>query len=75
MKWDRIESQWTEFSVVARAHWSKLTADDWQAMTGTKGHLVGRIQKRYGIPRNEAETQVDDWSDGLLDITPASSTH
>jgi uncharacterized protein YjbJ (UPF0337 family) len=74
MKWDRIESQWTEFSVAARSHWSKLTADDWQAMTGTKGHLVGRIQKRYEISRDEAQIQVDDWSDGLQD-TAASSTH
>ena len=74
MKWDRIESQWAEFSVSARAHWSKLTADDWQAMTGTKGHLVGRIQKRYEITRDEAQTQVDDWSDGLQDIA-ASSIH
>jgi uncharacterized protein YjbJ (UPF0337 family) len=74
MKWARIESQWNEFSGAARAHWGKLTADDWDAMTGTKGHLVGRIQKRYGIPRDEAETQVEDWSDGLLDTAQAPST-
>ena len=59
MKWDQIESQWKQFAGSARAHWSKLTEDDWQAITGTKGHLVGRIQKRYGITREEAEKQVE----------------
>ena len=74
MKWDRIESQWQEFAGSARAHWSKLTDDDWQAVTGKKGHLVGRIQKRYEITREEAEKQVNEWSGALLDIVEASKT-
>ena len=74
MKWDQIEAQWKEFAGSARAHWTKLTDDDWHAITGTKGHLIGRIQKRYGIAREEAERQVDDWSGALLDIVEASRT-
>ena len=74
MKWDRIEGQWAEFAGSARAHWSKLTDDDWLAMTGTKGHLIGRIQKRYEITRDEAANQVEEWSNGLMDVvaTPGS---
>jgi len=75
MHWDQLESQWKEFAGSARAHWSKLNDDDWQAITGKKGHLIGRIQKRYGINRVEAERQVDEWSGALLDIVPASRTH
>ena len=74
MKWHEVETQWTEFAGSARAHWNKLIDDDWQAITGTKGHLIGRIQKRYGITREEAERQVDEWSDALLDIAAASRT-
>jgi uncharacterized protein YjbJ (UPF0337 family) len=74
MKWDQIENQWKEFVGSARAHWSKLTDDDWQAMTGTKGHLIGRIQKRYGITREEAGIQVDGWSEALLEIAEAPRT-
>lgn len=74
MKWHEVEAQWTEFSGSARAHWSKLTDDDWHAITGTKGHLVGRIQKRYEITREEAERQVDEWSNALQDIAAASGT-
>jgi uncharacterized protein YjbJ (UPF0337 family) len=75
MQWDRIESQWKEFAGSARAHWSKLTDDDWHAMTGTRGHLIGRIQKRYEVTREEAERQVEQWSEALLDIVGASTTH
>ena len=74
MKWHQVESQWTEFAGAARARWSKLTDDDWHAITGTKGHLIGRIQKRYGITREEAESQVDEWSGGLTDIVEAPRT-
>ena len=74
MKWHEVEAQWTGFAGSARAHWNKLTDDDWQAITGTKGHLVGRIQKRYGIAREEAERQVDEWAGGLIDIVEASKT-
>jgi uncharacterized protein YjbJ (UPF0337 family) len=75
MTWDQIETQWKEFAGSARAHWNKLTDDDWQAITGTKEHLVGCIQKRYGIAREEAERQVGEWSRGLLDIVEGSRTH
>lgn len=75
MKWQEIETRWKEFAGSARAHWSKLTDDDWHAITGTKGHLVGRIQKRYEITREEAEKQVDEWSGALMDLLEAPRTH
>jgi uncharacterized protein YjbJ (UPF0337 family) len=75
MQWDRIESRWKEFAGSARAHWSKITDDDWHAMTGSRGHLIGRIQNRYKVTREEAEGQVEQWSDGLLDVVGVSTTH
>jgi len=74
MKWDQIQAQWNEFAGSARAHWSKLTDDDWHAITGTQGHLIGRIQKRYDITRQEAERQVEEWSEALLDVVDAART-
>jgi uncharacterized protein YjbJ (UPF0337 family) len=74
MKWDHIESHWREFAGSARAHWSILTDDDWHAMTGTRGHLIGSIQKRYEVASDEAAKQVEDRSNGLMDVlaTPSS---
>ena len=75
MNWDQVEGKWKEFAGSARAHWSKLTDDDWQTITGKKEHLIGRIQERYGIAKEEAERQVEEWSSALLDIAETSKTH
>jgi uncharacterized protein YjbJ (UPF0337 family) len=75
MQWDQIASQWQECAGSARAHWGKLTDDDWLAITGTKGHLIGRIQKRYEVSREEATRQVDQWSEALPEIVEAPGTN
>ena len=75
MNIDQLERKWKPLKSAARKRWGKLTDDDWHAMTGTRGHLIGRIHKRYEVTREEAERQVEDWSDALLDIVGASTTH
>jgi uncharacterized protein YjbJ (UPF0337 family) len=72
MNWDQLERRWEEFAGSARAHWSRVTDDDWRTITGRKEQLVGRVLARYGIAKQEAERQVDKWADALLDIAPAS---
>ena len=73
MNWDQLEGKWKEFAGSARAHWSKLTDDDWQTINGKKEHLVGCIQKRYEVGKKEAERQVDAWSNALPDMVEAST--
>jgi uncharacterized protein YjbJ (UPF0337 family) len=36
-----------------------LTDDDLDVLTGHRDYLVGKIQERYGIAKQEAERQVD----------------
>ena len=61
MNWDRIEGNWKQFKGKVKAEWGKLTNDDMDFMSGKKDQLVGKIQERYGIERDEAERQVDTW--------------
>jgi uncharacterized protein YjbJ (UPF0337 family) len=61
MNWDRIEGNWKQFRGRAQQHWGKLTNDDLDVVEGRRQELVGKIQERYGIARNEAERQVDTW--------------
>jgi len=75
MNWDELEGKWKEFAGSARAHWGKLTDDDWQTFTGKKEHLAGTIQKRYGIAKEEAEKQIDEWSRALQGVVEASKSH
>ena len=34
-------------------------------MEGRHDELVGKVQERYGIAREEAERQVNEWADKL----------
>jgi hypothetical protein len=38
-----------------------LTDDDLDMIAGEKDQLIGRIQERYGIAKEEAHRQVDQW--------------
>lgn len=61
MNWDRISGQWEYFSGMIREKWGLLTDDDVEAIAGKREDLVGRIQERYSLTRDEAQRQVDDW--------------
>jgi uncharacterized protein YjbJ (UPF0337 family) len=61
MNWDRIEGKWKELQGSIREKWGKLTDDDLQAVAGKRDQLVGRIQQRYGLQREAAEAEVDQW--------------
>ncbi len=45
----------------AQQQWGKLTNDDLDVVEGRRQELVGKIQERYGIAKDEAEQQVDTW--------------
>lgn len=61
MNWDQIKGNWSEFSGKAKQHWGRLTDDDLQVVQGHRDELIGRIQKSYGVAREEAERQVSEW--------------
>lgn len=67
MDWDRIEGNWEVIKGSARAHWSKLNDEDWQQLTGDKDSLLASLQVRYGIAREDAEQQADEWAKALPD--------
>jgi uncharacterized protein YjbJ (UPF0337 family) len=61
MNEDILRGQWTQLKGKAREKWGKLTNDDLDQIQGRAQQLIGRIQERYGIARDEAERQVKDW--------------
>ena len=67
MNWDRIEGNWKQMMGKAREKWGKLTDSDFEAIAGRKDQLVGIIQERYGIQRDEAERQANEWQKSLKD--------
>lgn len=61
MNWDRIEGNWKQFKGSARKQWGNLTDDDLERVAGKRDELLGRIQERYGVGRDEADRQLRDW--------------
>ena len=61
MNWDQLEGNWKQFKGKAKEHWGKLTDDDVEVIRGRRDQLVGKIQEKYGIAREEAEKQVADF--------------
>ena len=62
MNWDTVQGQWEQIKGDLRSTWAKLTDDDVSQVGAKKDKLVGLIQERYGIMKDEAERQVDDWA-------------
>lgn len=62
MNWDQIEGKWKQHSGKVKEKWGKLTDDDLQVINGRKDQLVGKIQERYGLVREEAQKQVEEFS-------------
>lgn len=62
MNWDQIEGKWKEFVGKAQQQWGELTDNDVQEAKGDRQELAGKIQNRYGVTKEEAERQIDEWS-------------
>ena len=61
MNCEMLSGQWTEMKGKLRSKWGKLTDDDVEVIAGKKDVLVGRLQQRYGLEKDEAERDVDRW--------------
>ena len=61
MNWDRIEGNWTEFKGKVQEQWGELTNDDLDQIRGKRDQLAGKIQQRYGIEKEKAEEQLQEW--------------
>ena len=65
MNWDLIEGKWKQMKGQLREKWGNLTDDDLEMIAGKRDQLIGRLQVRYGIAKEEATKQVDEFADSL----------
>ena len=61
MNWDQFEGKWKQVKGSVTEKWGKLTDDDLDRISGRREQLVGRIQERYGLAKEAAEKQADEW--------------
>jgi uncharacterized protein YjbJ (UPF0337 family) len=65
MNWDQIAGNWKQVKGVVREKWGKLTDDDVDVIAGKRDILLGKIQERHGIAREEAEKELKDFEASL----------
>ena len=73
MNSDQMEGKWKQMKGSLKTRWGKLTDDDLTVIEGQKDQLVGRIQERYGVAREEAQKQVDEWNRANADAVDAEA--
>jgi len=59
MNWDQVAGQWRQTKGKLLSKWGKLTDDDLDVISGKKEVLIGRLQERYGLKKEEAERELD----------------
>ncbi len=74
MNWDRVEGNWKQLTGQARQKWAKFTDNDLELAAGKRDQLVGLIQERYGIAKDEADRQADEWVKTLKEEEKTSRT-
>jgi uncharacterized protein YjbJ (UPF0337 family) len=63
--WDQVAGKWKQLKGEVRTRWGELTDDEVDMIAGEREKLAGRLQERYGIAKEEANRQIDEWADKL----------
>ena len=61
MNWDRLEGRWKQQRGKAVYQWGKLMNDELSAILGRYEELVGKLQEKYGIAKDEAKNRIDEY--------------
>jgi uncharacterized protein YjbJ (UPF0337 family) len=61
MNWDQVAGNWKQMQGALTRKWGKLTDDDLAVANGDRTALAGRLQERYGMEKEQAERQLDEF--------------
>jgi len=68
MNKEQATGNWNVLKGKVKEQWGKLTDDDLTILEGNRDQLVGSIQKRYGLAKEEAERQVNEFRNRNADL-------
>jgi uncharacterized protein YjbJ (UPF0337 family) len=75
MNWNEVEGKWKQMKGSIREKFGKLTEDDLNVIGGKQDKLIGKLQERYGISREQAQTDLNAYLLGLHETeTPRTHT-
>jgi uncharacterized protein YjbJ (UPF0337 family) len=65
MAWDQIEGNWKQFKGRVKEAWGELTDDEIDQIAGKRDMLLGKLQERYGMEKDEADRRLRDFEDRI----------
>ena len=65
MNWEQIAGNWKQLTGKVKEKWGMLTDDDVTAIAGKRDQLAGSIQKHYGVAKEQAEKEADEFAKSL----------
>ncbi len=71
MNWDQMEGKWNQYKGQVKEKWGKFTDDDLKVINGRRQQLVGKIQERYGLAKEAAENQAEEFVKALKEENKA----
>src|ERR1700730_963560 len=69
MNWSEVEGNWKEVKGKSKQAWGHLTDDDLDKIAGKRDELEG-IQKHYGLSKDVAKRNVDEWMQKIRSNEP-----
>jgi uncharacterized protein YjbJ (UPF0337 family) len=73
VNWDRLEGQWKQKRGKAVYHWGRVMNDELSAILGKYEEVVGKLQEKYGIAKDEARHKVDEYKIIVKHLKEANS--
>lgn len=61
MNWDQVEGKWKQLKGSVKQKWGKLTDSDLDYIAGKRDEFTGKLQERYGLAKEEAQKEADEW--------------
>ena len=67
MNSDTIKGRWKQLNGKIKAKWGDLTDDDLTIAEGNREYLAGKVQERYGVTKDVAVKQVEEFEKTIRD--------
>ena len=61
MSYDIIAGNWNYYKGKLKSQWNDLTDDEIGELEGNYTSLLGFLQKKYGLAKNKAEKEINDF--------------
>ena len=69
MNWDRIEGNWKQFKGQVKEQWGRFTDDELDVVAGKRDQVLGKLQEKYGITKDEAQRQLLEFEKNCKDVS------